>query len=71
VKTDVDYFGQAVNEAARVMAAAEPDQILVTDVVRSLVGDLAGIDFVNPQTLTLKGITGTRQVHTAVERIDS
>lgn len=66
VKTDIDYFGQAVNEAARVMAAAQPEQILVTDVVRSLVGDLPGIDFGTPLNLELKGIPGTRKVHPVV-----
>lgn len=66
VKTDVDYFGQAVNEAARVMAAAEPEQILVTDVVRSLVGDLPGIGFDTPLNLELKGISGSRKVHPVV-----
>ena len=68
VKTEVDCFGQAVNEAARVMAAAEPGQILVSDVVRSLVGDLPSIDFDTPLNLELKGLRGTRKVHPVVVR---
>jgi adenylate cyclase len=63
VKTEADYFGQTVNEAARIMAAAKPDQILVSDVTRSLVGDVAGIEFESPITVELKGIPGFRQLH--------
>lgn len=63
VKTDIDYFGQTVNEAARIMAAASPDQILVSDLVRSLVGESPRVEFGTPVNLELKGIPGTRRVY--------
>lgn len=63
VKTDVDYFGQTVNEAARIMAVAEPDQILVSDLVRGLVGEMPGVEFGGALNVTLKGIEGIRRVH--------
>lgn len=63
VKTEVDYFGQTVNETARIMAAAQPDQILVSDLTRRLVGDVEGIEFGEPLTVELKGFPGVREVH--------
>lgn len=66
VQTDVDYFGQTVNEAARIMAAAGPDQILVSDLVRSLVGEIPLVSFEKPLNLELKGIPGTRKVYPVV-----
>jgi adenylate cyclase len=63
VKAEADYFGKTVNEAARIMAAAQPDQTLVSEVTRSLVGDLEGVEFDNPITVELKGIPGVKQVH--------
>jgi adenylate cyclase len=66
VKTDVDYFGQTVNEAARIMAAAEPDQILVSDLVRSLVGEIPELRFDSPLNLELKGIPEMRKAFPVV-----
>lgn len=66
IKTDTDYFGQAVNKAARIAAAAEPGQILVSDVVRSLVGQIAGVDFAVPVHLQLKGIPDIQTVFAAI-----
>jgi adenylate cyclase len=63
VKTEADYFGRTVNEAARIMAAAQPDQALVSEVTRSLVGDLEGVEFDVPITVELKGIPGMKQVY--------
>lgn len=62
VKKEADYFGQTVNEAARIMAAAQPDQILVSDLTRNLVGTVPGVEFEEPMSVELKGI-GVRQVH--------
>jgi adenylate cyclase len=63
VKTEADYFGKTVIEAARIMAAAQPDQALVSEVTRSLVGDLEGIEFDGPITVELKGFPGVKQLH--------
>lgn len=47
-----DYFGNPVNRAARLVAAAEPSQILVSGPLRDL---LDGQAFAAPRALTLKG----------------
>lgn len=62
VKTGTDYFGRAVNKAARIAASAEPGQILVSEVVRSLVGDMEGVSFGEPLHLQLKGIPDLQTV---------
>lgn len=66
IKTDSDYFGQAVNKAARIAASAEPGQILVSDVVRSLVGEITGVGFGDPLHLQLKGIPDIQTVFAVV-----
>jgi class 3 adenylate cyclase/tetratricopeptide (TPR) repeat protein len=53
---DGDYFGDAVVEAARLCAAASPDEILATDVVRLLAGRRAGVEFRAVGDLELKGL---------------
>jgi class 3 adenylate cyclase/pimeloyl-ACP methyl ester carboxylesterase len=53
---DGDYFGTPVVEAARLCAAAEPGQTLVTEVVRALVGTRGGHQFRSVGTITLKGL---------------
>ncbi|CRZ13757.1 adenylate/guanylate cyclase domain-containing protein [Mycolicibacterium neworleansense] len=47
-----DYFGNAVNRAARLVAAADPSQILVSEPLSEL---LAGRAFAAARSLTLKG----------------
>jgi class 3 adenylate cyclase/DNA-binding CsgD family transcriptional regulator len=51
-----DCFGTPVVEAARLCAAAEGGQVLVTDVVRLLVGPLGGHRFKAIGALELKGL---------------
>jgi class 3 adenylate cyclase/DNA-binding NarL/FixJ family response regulator len=53
-----DYYGAAVVEASRLCTAAEPGEILVTDVVHSLVGDTYRME--NRGALQLKGLDGPR-----------
>ena len=63
VKTDADYFGQSVNKAARIMAAADPGQILVSDLVRNLVGEVLGVSYGPKISLELKGFPGTQSAY--------
>jgi class 3 adenylate cyclase len=56
VEEDGDYFGDPVVEAARLCAAATGGQILVADVVRTLVGRHATQTFVDVGPLDLKGL---------------
>jgi len=52
-----DVRGVAVHEAARIMAAAGPDEILVSDLTRILAGP-AGLAFEDRGMHTLKGLDG-------------
>jgi class 3 adenylate cyclase len=52
-----DVRGVAVHEAARIMAAAGPDEILVSDLTRMLAG-AGGCAFEDRGTRTLKGLDG-------------
>jgi len=52
-----DVRGVAVHEAARIMAAAGPDEILVSDITRTLAGP-AGFAFEDRGTHALKGLDG-------------
>ena len=52
-----DVRGVTVHEAARIMAAAGADEILVSDLTRALTGT-AGLAFEDRGTHTLKGLDG-------------
>ena len=53
---DGDWFGRPVIEAARLCAAAAPQVILVTDVMRSVAGTRGGYQFTSVGRLNLKGL---------------
>ena len=53
-----DYIGLTVNKAARVAAAAQGDQILVSSTTADIVNS-SEIEFGDPITVELKGIEGT------------
>lgn len=57
-RVDADYSGQTVNLTARLASAAAGDQVLVTGVVRGLVGESAVFKFGEAIELNLKGIPG-------------
>jgi adenylate cyclase len=54
--TGDDVIGHAVNLAARVTGSAEGGELIVTDHVRSAVGDLPGVAFDGPHSRRFKGI---------------
>jgi pimeloyl-ACP methyl ester carboxylesterase len=56
-REDDDWFGTPVVEAARLCAAADAGQTLVTEVVRSLVGSRGGHQFRSVGALSLKGLS--------------
>jgi len=58
-----DIFGAAVNVAARVAGKAKGGEILVSDVVRSLVGPLAEIKFDYKGAYKLKGFPDRWRIH--------
>jgi class 3 adenylate cyclase len=53
-----DWFGTPVVEAARLCAAADAGQTLVSEIVRALVGSRGGHQFRSVGTLSLKGLPG-------------
>lgn len=59
VRVDADYSGHTVNLTARLASAAEGDQVLVSEVVRGLVGGSSVVKFGVPIKLALKGIPET------------
>lgn len=58
-----DFFGTAVNQAARVASAAEGGQILTSGLVRALVEGDHDLVFTNGPEVELKGLTGTHRLH--------
>jgi pilus assembly protein CpaF len=58
-----DIFGAAVNVAARVAGKAKGGEILVSDVVRALVGPLAEINFNYKGAYKLKGFPDRWRIH--------
>jgi adenylate cyclase len=63
--TGDDVIGQVVNLAARVTQSAEGNELVVTDHVRTAVGDLRGVAFDGPYTRSFKGIEGTVPLYRA------
>ena len=57
-----DFFGQAVNYAARVAAAAGGDEIVVSSLVSDLV-DSAEFAFGELREVEFKGFAGLRRVY--------
>ena len=58
VSEDDRYFGRTIYVAARVAALADGRQILVSDVTRTLAGDLSEVAFADRGEHELKGLTG-------------
>lgn len=61
MQTDGDYLGSTVAKAARVAAAAEGGQILVSSTTAGLVS-ASEFEFGSPITVQLKGLDGTYQL---------
>ncbi|MGN6377736.1 MAG: adenylate/guanylate cyclase domain-containing protein [Gaiellales bacterium] len=60
---DDDFFGHAVNYAARVAGAAKGGEILVSAVVHDLVSPTGLFTFSDPREVELKGITGVSRLY--------
>lgn len=63
VSEEDDYFGGAVVLASRLCDRAEPGQILVSELVRSLLGSRGGYSFRQMGPLALKGIAEPQQAY--------
>jgi adenylate cyclase len=56
IQTGGDFFGTVVNKASRITALAQPNEILVSDVARSMAGDPGEFVFGDPLIVALRGI---------------
>jgi class 3 adenylate cyclase len=66
IEEEGDYFGTAVTLAARIADKAKGGQILVSEVVRTVVGSLAGVEFRDAGRKQLKGIKGRQRLFEVV-----
>jgi adenylate cyclase len=58
-----DFFGHAVNYAARVASAAAGGEIVVSELVHALVAQTGEFAFEDPRHVELKGIEGSQKVY--------
>ena len=63
--TGEDVVGRVVNLAARVTGSAEQGELVVTEYVRTAVGDLRGVSFEGPYERSFKGIGDAVPVYLA------
>lgn len=63
IESGDDFFGTVVNKAARVASVAAPEEILVSDATRVMVGGASEFRFADTAALTLKGLEGEHIVH--------
>lgn len=63
VQTNDDFLGTVVNKAARVAAAAAPDDIRVSEATRVMVGGNKEFIFSDPASVPLKGLDGEHLIH--------
>ena len=68
IRDGSNVYGGAVNIAARVAAASEPGEILVTDVVRALARTSASVGFDDRGEHELKGIAEPQQLYAVHDR---
>ncbi len=64
ISEDADFYGRTVILAARVGALARGGDTLVTDHLRSLLGD--DVTFGDPVEVELKGLSGTHLLHPVI-----
>lgn len=63
VQAKGDFFGSVVNKAARITAAANAGQIIVSEATRAMVGVSTDFTFSDSFSVTFKGLEGQQVVH--------
>lgn len=63
IKEGNDFFGRNVIMAARIAAAAEGDEILVSSLLKQLTDSAGDIQFGEGRDVSLKGLSGVQRVH--------
>lgn len=61
-----DYFGRAVNEAARICDQADSDEIIVSSTSKTMADSAGDIKFGNSRKIQLKGLPGTHVVYSVI-----
>lgn len=64
IRSRGDFFGNVVNKAARIASAANPGQILVSEVTRVMVESSSDFGFGDAIPVALKGIDGDHAIST-------
>jgi class 3 adenylate cyclase len=62
VRREGDLFGLTVNKAARIASVAEAGQVLASTLVVELLGTADGLALGQPETVALKGLSGTHEL---------
>lgn len=63
IREENDFYGRNVVLAARIAAAADGGETLVSDIVRQLVASAGDLTFSAPRDLELQGLDGTYRVY--------
>src|SRR3989304_4432519 len=66
IQEDADFFGEAVNAAARIAAKAKGDQILVSETVRGVLGHARDVQLVDRGRFRLKGFPERWRLHEVI-----
>jgi class 3 adenylate cyclase len=62
IKEGDDFFGKHVNLAARVAAQASGGEILASSLLKELTSSSGDIEFGDPRSVELKGLTGVQEM---------
>ena len=66
VREAEDFFGHAVNHAARVTSSARGGEIVVSSLVHDLLAQTGEFDFEESRQVELKGIDGPQEIYRLV-----
>ncbi len=66
-----DFFGQAVNYAARIASSAAGGEIVVSSLVHDLLAGTGEFEFAEPRLVELKGLEGQHRIYPVVTSVDA
>ena len=62
IQSEGDFFGNVINKAARIASAADPNQILVSEITRVMVGNSGDFNFGSPKLVLLRGFESSQSI---------